>query len=304
MHNEGLYQTLDAGLNHFHSGVLWLIGKLAQCDPGVIRYLAALAEVSWTALIIMDDLGDGEPDRRGEPTLWRSKGMLHASQCAWTCSLDVCRVLAETELADSPGSQVPANYARMMSRVGRAQMLRAALGFESTSVAYIRSLIGIASHLPWWLELLLSKSPVCRKPSLRRAWRKLAVAGGIKNDLEDVFLPGSNYKQQGTDLKGGQVTYAVKLLYQRCGPKERLTIHRLFDSRRVEAAAELAELFARKPEVERELFAIVSRLTDDAIQILRASFPQGEPEALNSLERWAQRYKVLGNPLFFRTTAE
>jgi hypothetical protein len=93
---RGIHETLDAGANHFHAGVLLLIADLLQRgEEWTVG--AAITEYGWAVLIVVDDVADRQSVRRGYPTFWKTAGVSYARAISSEeCQAHLCFLILKT----------------------------------------------------------------------------------------------------------------------------------------------------------------------------------------------------------------
>lgn len=302
-YNIGIHDTMDRGKNHFHAGVVSLFGELLFVDDNLKRKIAATAEYSWTAIVVLDDLGDGELIRRESKALWLEKSALYASQAAWAASADVLHVLQQLSLNGHLPPSAIADYISTLRRIAKGQILREQLDFTSSIEAFWKSILAISCHLPWAVGLVLHHSNSGFAWHVGRALRDLQFAASLKNDLEDYFPPSSRYKQGGTDILRGQITYPLKMLHSNLDAvrQQQLEEYLLSKEKDEETIRAVIDLLKSNNDVVDCLFEELHSLVFSAL----AKFDKGcrylsaEVQASTHVEllrEWILSYKHLGNP--------
>jgi len=301
-YNAGILNTLELGKNHFHAGVICLLGDLVGRDESLTAQIAAIAEYSWTTLIVMDDLGDRDEIRRGCQALWQERSILYASQAAWAASMDVVRSLQRMSTSDLVPASSVYTYVDTIKWIARGQILLDALHIQSSVIAHLKAIIAVTKHFPWSVELILSHDQAFSR-ALRQTWRDLQVAATLKNQLEDLFPPAPDYKKGGQDILRGCMTYPLKALYDALSYDEQKYLLRVLnepekDNRIVE---QVIELFTAHKDVMDSLHRQLSSLSDRAIANFIQAVSILPPECRNLphtswLQEWMFSYRELGNP--------
>jgi geranylgeranyl pyrophosphate synthase len=299
--NEGLHRTLKLGKNHYHTGVICILGDLLSVDKNLTARLAAIAEYSWTTLIALDDLGDGDQIRRGAESLWVQRGVLYASQSSLAAAMDIIRViqsLADDKLLPAAAAT---SYARMMSRVARGQILRETMTLRSSRLSFYKMMLAITSHLRFTCGLILASHGGMSR-AFKKISRNLGICASLKNDLEDIFPPSSAYKPGGIDLAGYQVTYPIAFLYNFLdeGAQKYLSTLLAEAKNDPQAFSKVARLMTENEECLRHLNQNIARLTSSSTSFLKQSIERYFPRHSDSphvryLCKWIDSYNELGN---------
>ncbi|NTU63260.1 MAG: polyprenyl synthetase family protein [Chloroflexi bacterium] len=256
--------TTFFGMLHYHLGWVDADFKPAQFDSGkrirpVLTLLcceasggdwrialpaAAAVELLHNFSLIHDDIEDGDPMRRGRPTLWKQWGIAQAINAG-----DALYTLAHTALNDLIDRGVPANHILAARRsFDRACLVLTQgqhldLGFESrssvTAAAYSRMINGKTAAL---IEAACGLGALVNGSDLAAHYedfgRELGLAFQIQDDLLGIWGdPQITGKPAGNDLRNHKKSLPVAY-----GLDRSEDLRRLYAQAEVDVGAVMAEL--------------------------------------------------------------
>lgn len=198
-----------------------------------LRIIAASVDILWTLSAIVDDIADGDPIRRDQPSAWVKFGKKETYAAAQACYDIVLRTL-ERESGASVASLCKRYVEIGISSIEEHQRL----GYDCT----LRSLRNIYSKR----DAFFSKFPVDaaflkflpEKKSERRATIGSLVdyyyGGQIGNDLQDLSISGySTYRF--SDLRNSQASVPLIMLWRTLSHREKQWVSTLRGRARLES---------------------------------------------------------------------
>ncbi len=214
--------------------------------------IAAAMEIVHTALVIHDDIMDGDGMRRGEPTMYKQYQSIaeqnacsHPDQVGTSlgiCAGDVAIFLSFNLLSSLPhshtklGQQIITTFSKELTRVGFAQMQDVFAGAvpRSTSVADIIKLyLYKTARYTFSLPLMLGGMAAGMKPGTIKKLEKLGEHLGIIFQIKDDELGMWGDEQKigkpiGSDIREGKKTLYHYFLFTLASPSERAALDLLF----------------------------------------------------------------------------
>lgn len=258
---DPLYYTMDAGRNRFRAVLPLLIAELADFDPDKALIMGCVAEMSWSAIIVHDDIIDHDIVRRGQ-----TAAHCHFSLSSALCSgeigmLDGVGILATHGLSDKI---VP--YCDAIRSTYAGQLLHQYIAIHSQehellNVYRLKAAIGdwpikgvaIASELHW----------------VPRFCEVLAEAGQIKDDLDDLFCD-DKYEISFRDLNEGTYSFVWLMFFARADQDDIMFINTYFGKKASERAPR--EEIIRKLEkydIVRTLESYIDARVKTALSLLK-----------------------------------
>lgn len=205
---HGLDRAREAARRHLASGGQRLRARLCldtalTCDlaSDAAVQLALACELAHNASLVHDDICDGAPYRRGEPSVWARHGTPGA-----LCTGDWLLAAAYGALGGRlPGATVPALLARLTWRLQQTiegQMAEAAAadgghtlaGYARIAEAKSGPLFSLAVELP-----LIASGREHELPTARAATRSLALGYQLLDDATDAAPPAGAAVTEGVN---------------------------------------------------------------------------------------------------------
>lgn len=243
--------------------------------------IAAISELVHNAIIVHDDIADGDRRRRGGPSAWAEYGVCHAIHSAMF-------VLSRSYgLARGLPKAVPPldeHLGNCYEEVCRAQIAQALMRLDgSEGAADFRAVhVGKTAIGRWALTspaILAGRGELVA--SFDRYARKLGEAGTLKNDLEDL-LPEIGEGQR-ADVRAGLVTMPLRETFRACADAERRMFLDCFGSGESDTAW-IARI-ARSHGVAASTIVEIRSLVESAKEAVSWF---GESSITRSLVRWAE----------------
>jgi len=286
---RSLLYTIKAGRNRFRSGLPFLL--LENNKLGTI--VGAISEISWAAILILDDIGDKTYIRRGKKSAWAKFGLLEASHAAALGFL-----MSEEIIKD--------NLARnkaLLSSFRRALKLTLIAQIEQGNVypksklanLILNNYIGKTSLGRWPLEasLILDYAlDSSEKTKLDLFIREISVVAQIKNDLEDFGIGFFDEKYEPTmkDLEGKTVSYPIALFFSMALEREReLFIKNYWGRKMKEDGTKKVISILNKYKV----FDICIGEIENRLCRARLLIKGTNPKYRKTLGSWAREYKII-----------
>ncbi len=262
-------------------------------DAEVGVALAVACELLHNASLVLDDLQDRDPNRRGRPAVWREFGEATAINVGTYLLTRAYDTVAAAPLVPARSAAVLRAFTRATSCVIRGQVADNAVSFEGTPdleryETIARTKTGPLLALPCVAALAAAGAPDTLLDATTTAFLELALVYQIQDDLADLF--GTKGRARGSDLRAKR-------------PNIVATLHRArVDARFDQTLEEARRLAASQPERLETLIGRLARSSsteaalDHAERVLaRAAFagddlpPAVEPVFQRMLETLAVR---------------
>ncbi|QLY33125.1 polyprenyl synthetase family protein [Nocardia huaxiensis] len=227
---DGVPTVAEAGKG-LRPALVLAAARTAGCPPSDAVHAAAAVELVHNFTLVHDDIMDGDPVRRGRPTVWRVWGVDDAVLAG-----DALHSLAVWTLADAPAAALP-GIARLEEAV-----IELCLGqhhdcaFETIAEVSVEQCLETLRHkgsallgCACALGALCADAPPDMVETLDRFGRELGVAFQLVDDLMGIWGdPARTGKPVGSDLMRHKRSLPVVMALESASP----------------AGRELAELYA------------------------------------------------------------
>ena len=233
---QPIMDTIDNGMNKFRCGLSYLISKRTDTTENAI-IIGSAAEIIWGAILILDDLGDNAYIRRGKPSVWIDKGILHASHL-----LPLGQLISEEILSIQFGySEIYNSFRRALKDTIDSQIEQAYFHFQTLNDDIFRNNYIKKTSIGRWA--LTASSYLDNKSSsiIDETYEELAFAAQIKNDVDD-FLIDNNYEHAFEDLKNRIITYPIYILFNKCTSEEKEKIKGYYEKKNEYSYTDILDL--------------------------------------------------------------
>lgn len=249
---------------------LWPIYIACGQDLNVERavQLGAAVDLLWSLSTIMDDIEDGDTTRAETETIWASLGKEKTEELAHIGLDGVISYLNATN-----GEGIGQLAYRYVIQGMKSLELHRNLGLNADFGAIIQNYWmrdDFHSAFPFHALFGNNTSEAARR--VIGSFRRFNQASQILNDLSDLRLQRDNTYRL-SDLTGGRVSYALKLLYESTNESERLIIERCFGAECIsDNDAYFILEMARNPQYVEAIGQYVKRLYRLSHSIISAYF--------------------------------
>jgi hypothetical protein len=193
LQQKWLYSHYIHGKNAFEAG------KVAGIGESVCRQVAAATEIVWAAILVLDDIMDGDEVRYHAPSAWKAEGYSAATGEMTLALLEGIRLVNEASLRDSLLNAC-ASTVHAMRMIARLSPV-GTLADTEAPFRQLGSLSAFAVAWPW------------RDSRMWRIAELETCAGQLVNDCNDCF--GAKAVRRGyPDIRNRQVSLLLAIIHE------------------------------------------------------------------------------------------
>ena len=285
---DSLLYTLTAKSNRFRSATSIAVAQLLDNSLETVLPIAGASELIHAAIIIQDDVADGDIDRRGCLAAWKEFGLcesLYSAMMGYTICLDM---LAGIENENRAWALLEFNNAYRMVCQGQIEQSRLKLADTISQETFDRVHACKGSIGIWALS---ASARLCGTEAISQQMRQFATllskAGALKNDVES-FMGTSFNEPIDTDIRSGIVTQPLYMFFQGAADQDKTIFSEAFGKEQDELA-ERASTIVKESGVVTLCVQMINEIVDKAILAI-----EGLPSTQNKdlLINWANYHRL------------
>ena len=219
-------ENIIAGKNKFRSALPYLLSKNKK--DGIA--IGVSAELSWTGIIILDDIGDISETRRGFLSSWKKYGLLKSSHAALMSIQAAEFVLQKNKLEKLNFMLKESTYETLSAQIEQDDF-----GFHTTSNEVLNNYLRKTSLGRWAIDAVIinerNNISSKEKTALIIFNQLVSVASQIKNDLDD-FKDNSKYEPFLKDVYSKTISYPIALFFERASTQDKKTFTKKYWGRK------------------------------------------------------------------------
>lgn len=280
---------LQRGGKRWRPLLMVLFGELCG-DAGRVLPLTPLVELPHNGSLIIDDIEDGSPERRGGPAIHLTHGLDLAVNAGNLLYFLPCRLVESSGLDAGGRAAVYRCYLEEMTRLHFGQGLdilwhrdRSRVPTVAEYLEMCRLKTGSLARLAARLGVIAGGGTAVQEEAAGRAAENFGVAFQIMDDVDNLVL-GVPGKRRGDDIVEGKKSLPVILFWERFRDSEPARIERLqaLFERAAEAtgaAVEEACLLLQSAGGLEESRRVARSLLQEARRRITTHFPATEARA-------------------------
>jgi len=217
---RALSYTIKSGRNRFRSGLPSLL--LNDYSRGAL--VGAISEISWSAILILDDIGDKTRIRRGKKAVWLKFGLLEAVHAA-ALGFIISEELAVKNFSEHKEIKLTLHKAIKMTL--KAQIEQNNFSFDKASThSLLNNYLRKTALGRWPLEattIIDDSLSEKEKREIVGFIKIMGIVGQIKNDLDDfgIYYDDNDYEPKMKDLEGETISYPIAVFFNDASEKDK-----------------------------------------------------------------------------------
>lgn len=232
-------ENIIAGKNKFRSALPYLLSK--NKNDGIA--IGVSAELSWTGIIILDDIGDISETRRGFLSSWKKYGLLKSSHAA-LMSIQAAEFVLQKGGLEKLNFMLKESTYETLS----AQIEQDDFDFHTASNEVLNNYLRKTSLGRWAIDAVIinERDNISSKDktALIIFNQLVSVASQIKNDLDD-FRDNSKYEPFLKDVYSKTISYPIALFFERASTKDKKIFTKKYWGRNNLNIKEVVNLFEK-----------------------------------------------------------